>query len=878
MAATLKLSNGICYENSTLKGGANDGPLIGKSSGGTKYSCIFTLTVSGTSAGVSKFKAHVSTTNRSDPLDNGGVSAFLVKSEANYKSYVGSYGDDFSLSSGEYEASECSLITYYDTATTGISGPHLVATFSGLNLSNGTYYVMFVPKNSNYTGYNDCNLGWTKVNNIEEAPSYTVTLNTNGGAINSGNVTSYSYGVGATLPTNVTKTGYTFGGWFTNSSFTGTAVTKISTSDTGNKTYYAKWTVINYTISYTLNNGTVSSSNKSSYNIETATFTLNNPTRVGYTFNGWTGTDITGSSKSVTISKGSTDNREYTATWTANKYTVTYDGNGGMYGESSTFTDEATYGQPYTTQNNDSRFVYPKYEFIGWNEKRDGTGTDWTDYINEEWVWTGENYAKNITLYAQWRKVAVTMGYKYVLHGPPCEDGDEITGYLYLDSTGWDSIQLSREEKFMDVPIGETYIFDSVIEHEYYETYDAIEGVVPETDFSVELDVYSVVHLHYFSDGKMLADEYRACEAVISYPGEMPTKDGHTFSGWLYNGNIYNDGEFIDYEKAGIVELHAYWIKIEEPTETNTNNIFVKVNGEHRNGTATYVKDNGYYHLGKVIYVKVDGRWLTKHSSIVEYQPVTITANNRYMIGYTYETPDLIIPETFEYDGVNYRIVGIGDYAFYRCTGLTSITIPDSVTSIGESAFEECTSLTSITMGDSVTSIGDYAFSGCCDLTSITIPDTVITIGEHAFSYCSSLYEVSVGSGLEYLPKHVFSQCYSLNVINISEDNESYKVSNSAIVSKDGSTFIYLPCNFGEIGSDYYIEDDVETIDEYAFEDCCNLVYISIPTSIQRIYDNAFSGCSSLTDVYYDGTDEQWDNIEIGFNPELLSASLYFNS
>lgn len=85
--------------------------------------------------------------------------------------------------------------------------------------------------------------------------TYTVTLNTNGGTINAGNVTSYAQGVGATLPTNVTKSGYSFGGWYTNSSFSGSAVTKITTTDTGNKTYYAKWNASSYTLTLDPNGG-----------------------------------------------------------------------------------------------------------------------------------------------------------------------------------------------------------------------------------------------------------------------------------------------------------------------------------------------------------------------------------------------------------------------------------------------------------------------------------------------------------------------------------------------------------------------------------------------------------------------------------------------
>ena len=92
----------------------------------------------------------------------------------------------------------------------------------------------------------------------------------------------------------------------------------------------------------------------------------------------------------------------------------------------------------------------------------------------------------------------------------------------------------------------------------------------------------------------------------------------------------------------------------------------------------------------------------------------------------------IIIPSTLG----GYPVVCIGDSAFAYCYSLTSITIPDSVTTIGESAFSSCESLTSVTIGDSVTTIGEWAFAHCSSLTSITIPDSVTTIGEDAFEGC----------------------------------------------------------------------------------------------------------------------------------------------
>ena len=184
--------------------------------------------------------------------------------------------------------------------------------------SNGKFYV---PGDSVPADVTTLTVQWT-------APTYTVTLNTNGGTINNGNVTEYTYGVGAALPTDVTRTGYTFKGWYDNEGLTGDPVTAIGNTETGNKEYWAKWEINQYTITYVLAGGTAEG-NPGTYTIETGAFTLTNPTKSGYTFTGWSGTGLDGENNmTVTIPTGSTGNRTYTAHW---RY------NGGSSGGSSSY-------------------------------------------------------------------------------------------------------------------------------------------------------------------------------------------------------------------------------------------------------------------------------------------------------------------------------------------------------------------------------------------------------------------------------------------------------------------------------------------------------------------------------------------------------------
>ena len=110
-------------------------------------------------------------------------------------------------------------------------------------------------------------------------------------------------------------------------------------------------------------------------------------------------------------------------------------------------------------------------------------------------------------------------------------------------------------------------------------------------------------------------------------------------------------------------------------------------------------------------------------------------------------------------------VESIGDYAFSDCSGLTSVTIPNSVTSIGSQAFSDCSDLTSVTIPNSVTSIGDYAFRGCSDLTSVTIPNSVTSIGKYAFALCSGLTSVTIPNSVTSIGDEAFYGCDNLRTI-----------------------------------------------------------------------------------------------------------------
>ena len=206
------------------------------------------------------------------------------------------------------------------------------------------------------------------------APTYAVTLNTNGGTINNGNVTEYTYGVGATLPTDVTRTGYTFKGWYDNESLTGNPVTAIGGAETGNKEYWAKWEANTYTVTLNTNGGTINSGNVTgyTYGVGATLPTADDMTYTGYTFKGWYDNEGLTGFPVTAISDTETGNKGYWAKWEANAYTVTLNTNGGTINNGN--VTEYTYGAGATLPTADD-MTYTGHTFVGWYDNENLTGS-----------------------------------------------------------------------------------------------------------------------------------------------------------------------------------------------------------------------------------------------------------------------------------------------------------------------------------------------------------------------------------------------------------------------------------------------------------------------------------------------------------------------
>ena len=209
-------------------------------------------------------------------------------------------------------------------------------------------------------------------------------------------------------------------------------------------------------------------------------------------------------------------------------------------------------------------------------------------------------------------------------------------------------------------------------------------------------------------------------------------------------------------------------------------------------------------------------------------------------------------------------VQNIGNNAFAGCYGMTDITIPDGVTSIGDSAFDWCSALTEISIPGTVSSIGDSAFYGCSALTEISIPGTVSSIGDSVFSGCSALTEISIPDTVSSIGDSAFSRCSALTEISI-----------PSTVSSIGS-YAFSGCALREVE----IPQGITSIQTRTFQYCTQLTKITIPDSVTSVEICAFDNCPVLKNVYYGGTEAQWEGMYVdnyaGNNSALLDATLYF--
>ena len=370
--------------------------------------------VSGT-ADTEGAKYRIGSKTVSSAQDFGTVSADLI-----------SYSIGYTLNGGSVSGTNPTSYNVTSNDITLINPTRTGYTFkgwSGTGLSGDTNTSVKISKGS--IGNRTYTANWTPIN-------YTIGYTLNGGTAT--NPTSYNIETATFTLNNPTRTGYTFAGWTGSNGSTPQTSVSVAKGSIGDRTYNANWELINYNLTYELNGGEVASANPTTYTYLDEPITLNNPTKTGYTFKGWSGTDLTGDSNTtVTIATNSTGARSYTANWTPNVYNV-------VVGDQNV---NATYDEifPNVFQSEADIPTMNGYTFFGYYdaENEPGTaspsGTKYTDAAGHGiHVW--DKAENNVQLYAYFTKdMTVTVyGYEHdydgYAHGITVEVTDPAAGYV----------------------------------------------------------------------------------------------------------------------------------------------------------------------------------------------------------------------------------------------------------------------------------------------------------------------------------------------------------------------------------------------------------------------------------------------------------------
>ncbi len=379
-------------------------------------------------------------------------------------------------------------------------------------------------------------------------------------------------------------------------------------------------------------------------------------------------------------------------------------------------------------------------------------------------------------------------------------------------------------------------------------------------------------HTHSFTEQKV-EQQYLASEATCTeaakyyYSCACGEKGSSTFENGIALGHDFGEWTIVDSKKTRkCMRNGCEYSETEEILQEGSKGLSYSVNSDNLTCTVTGIgtctdKDivipgktaNGYKvtSIGKYAFQNCSG--LTSVTI-----PDSVTSIGEQAFYDCSGLTSVTIPDS---------VTSIGGHAFFCCDSLTSVTIPDGVTSIGEWAFYGCSGLTSVTIPNSVTSIGEYAFQNCSGLTSVTIGNSVTSIGGSAFYGCSSLTSVTIGNSVTSIGNGAFANCSGLESISVLSGNTKYHSNGNCLIETETKTLIsgcknsIIPSDgsitsigdsaFGGCSSltSVTIPDSVTSIGEQAFYDCSSLTSVTIGNSVTSIGNWAFQGCSSLTSV-----------------------------
>ncbi len=626
------------------------------------------------------------------------------------------------------------------------------------------------------------------------ANTYSVTLNQQSGSGGSSSATA-TYGSALPSITVPTRTGYTFGGYYTSTGGSGTQYytasgTSARTWDkTSATTLYAKWTANTYTVTLDRQSGSGGSSSvTATYDSAMPSITL--PTRSNYTFGGYY-TSTGGSGMQYYTASGASarswDKTSATtlyAKWTQNipdpptGLTATQDRTDGIVVSWNASTGATSYEIYRSTSSWDG------------SSTKIGTSTT-TSYT--------DTTAVGDQTYYYWVKSVASAG---------------MSGFSSSYATGkrvkvLESVEMDGPDALMSECGG------------YYSAYanysDGTRVNLQNNNITISTNLYATLStwgtesgVYYWTLTGKSVDSRQYVYMTASYTYNGVTQTANKTISILPAGNLtYTYRTRPD----GTAELTGY----KGDTTVTELTLPSSING--------------------LAVTRTRGSWMRNLSSLTRVTiPSSFTEVAGDMFYYCQRLTNVTIPNS---------VTSIGSSAFSYCSSIQQMVIPSSVKTIGSYAFYYCTSLRQVIIPDSVTSIGNYAFDSCMSLSSVTIPDSVTSLS-YAFNGCSALQTVNLPADLSYL-YYSFVGCTNLTSFTISSGNAYFKTESGILFNKMGTELISYPAN--RSSSSYTIPSTVTTIGANAFYQSQNLTSLTIPASVTTIGANAFCQSQNLTSL-----------------------------